>query len=188
MSIFTETMTKAISDYRYLLRRSLDQVDRIQKLRDLGLKNPELYDNELSLFQAGQAIIQDIENKMIHRRTKKGYYVYSGIVQFCEYLKEYLANYEIENDRVVHRAQKASRALIQSIQLTTVSKEYLTDKIANQLIECNKIVVKFGSPEQWALQVHTLERQHRQNPGFYTHIIAHFRSLVSGKTEARTAA
>ena len=180
MSIFTETMTKAISDYRFLLRRYLDQVERMTKLQKLNLRDADIYENDLSLYETGQAIIKDIETNM--DSSCQGYYSYSGIGQFCTYLKEYLSNYHVENNQVMHRAQKASRALIKAIQLSALPRERLNDMVANQLCDCNKAVVIFGSQEQWALQMQTLARYQMQNPGFYTSIIAHLESLVSGKS------
>ncbi len=159
MSIFSETMTKAIGDYRFLLRRYLDQVERMTKLQKLNLRDAEIYDSELALFETGKAIIADIKENMINTPgVRNRYYSYSGIGQFCEYLEEYLNNYEIEGDQVVHRGQKASRALLKSIQLAAMPREILNEKIANELVECNKTIVECGSKEQWDLQLETLTR------------------------------
>ena|SRR3989338_1188982 len=179
MSIFSETMTKAIADYRFLLRRYLSQVDRMIKLHRLGLRDSDLYENDMALFTTGMAIVTDIEENMATQST--GYYSYSGVQQFCEYLKEYLSNYFIENDQVIHRAQKASRALLLAIQLTSTPRDKLDDAVLKQLFECNKTVVTFGSPEQCDLQLQTLLRQQAGNPGFYTRIIAHLESLIASK-------
>src|SRR3990167_5964239 len=118
MSIFSETMIKAVADYRLLLRRYLTQSERMAKLRALKLRDLSITDNDLTLYQAGKAIIEDIERNMAV--PNQGYYSYSGISQFCQYLTEYLDNYHIENDQVVHRAQKASRALIISAGKNTI--------------------------------------------------------------------
>lgn len=179
MSIFAETVTKAIGDYRYLLRRHLDQVDRMTKLQQLHLKDSATYKNDLALYNAAKAIISDIEENM--KMKNQGYYSYSGIDQFAQFLKEYLHDYLIEGGEVVHRARKASRALLQAIQLSALSKERLDEKIAKQFFECNKIVVDFGSKEQHQLHGDMLERQQANNPGFYTRIIAHFESLRHSK-------
>jgi hypothetical protein len=183
MSIFSETMTKAISDYRFLLRRYLKQVERMTKLQELNLRDSDIYESDLALYETGKAIIADIEKNMA--MPNQGYYSYSGIQQFCEYLKEYLQNYHIENNRVVHRAQKASRALITAIQLTALPREKLDESVAKKLLDCNKAVAGFGSQEQCELQLQTLARQQANNPGFYTRIIAHLESLMmSGSSSA----
>lgn len=177
MSIFSETMTKAIADYRFLLRRHLNQADRMTKLQQLHLRDLDIYESDLALYETGRAIIADIEQNM-SVSTHQGYYSYSGIRQFSDYLKEYLDNYYIENNQVVHRAQKASRALLTAIQLTALPRKNLDDTVAKKLFACNKTVVTFGSPEQRELQLQTLERQQAMNPGFYTRIIAHLESLM----------
>lgn len=182
MSIFAETMTKAITDYRFLLRRYLTQSERMAKLRKLKLRDSDTYESDLALYEAGRAVIADIEENMAV--PNQGYYFYSGISQFCDYMKEYLDNYHIENDQVVHRAQKASRALITAIQLTTLPRERLNDSIAEQLLDCNLTVVGFGSQEQCELQLQTLARQQVNNPGFYTRIIAHLESLMLSSSSA----
>ena len=48
---------------------------------------------------------------------EQGYYSYSGIQHFCDYLKEYLENYICEDEEIIHKAQKASRSLINVIHL-----------------------------------------------------------------------
>lgn len=179
MSIFSETMTRAISDYRTLLRRHLNQVDRMTKLHELNLRDADLYVSDVNLYEAGKAIVADMEAS--GATQLRGYYSYSGIRQFCEYLKEYLANYYIENNQLVHRAQKASRFLLESIQLATLPRERLDDSVAKQLVECNKAIVTFGSHEQCELQLQTLSRSQATNPGFYTRIIAHLESLMTSR-------
>ena len=182
MSIFAETMTKAIVEYRSLLRRYLKQSDRMAKLRKLKLRDLDSYETDLSLYEIGKAIIADMEENMV--KKSNGYYSYSGIQQFCEHLKSYLENYEVENNQVVHRAQKASRALLAAIQLTTLPREKLNDAIAKKLLDCNVTVATCGSCEQYELQLQTLVRSQENNPGFYTRIIAHLESLISSGNSA----
>jgi hypothetical protein len=183
MSIFSETMITAISHYRMLLRRHLTQVERMNKLHALKLKDSDSYASDVALYQIGIAIVKDMQENM--QTATQGYYTYSGISEFCNYLKEYLEDYYIENEQVIHRAQKASRALMTAIQLSGLPREQLTDRIAKQFLDCNTTVAGFGSTEQCELQLHTLMRQQANNPGFYTRIIAHLESLLlNGRTEA----
>src|SRR5688572_20276177 len=105
-SIFVETISKAISDYRQLLRRHLPQSDRMVKLMALNLKEPD-YDDHIALYLTARQIVQDIEINL--DSGPKNYYTYSGIDNFCRYLKKFLSNYIIEENQIIHRAQKASR-------------------------------------------------------------------------------
>ncbi len=85
MSIFSETMIKAISDYRLLLRKHLHQVERMMKLQKLNLRSSDIYESDLMLYETGKVIVADIEMNMA--MSSSGYYSYSGIQQFCIYLK-----------------------------------------------------------------------------------------------------
>ena len=113
MTIFSDTMKNSISIYRQMLRRYLQQAEHIIKLNQLNLKNPNLYENEVALYHTGYLIIADVKKNLGNANST--YYFYSGVRNFSKYLKEFLKefleNYEIENNRVVHRSQKASRAL-----------------------------------------------------------------------------
>lgn len=181
MSIFSATMNKAIGDYRFLLRRHLNQVERMTKLQKLHLRSAETYDSDLALYETGRAIIADIKETMMDMTPKKRqYYSYSGITQFCEYLENYLDHYEIEGDQLIHRGQKASRALMKSIQLIALPRESLGEGIVKELMECNKTIVACGSREQCDLQLQTLSRQQAFNPGFYVRIVTHLESLMLG--------
>lgn len=179
MSIFSETMVQAISEYRALLRRNLNQVERMIKLQQLGLRDSDLYENELSLYQTGLAIVADIKKNMVSESPS--YYAYSGVQQFCEHLCEYLSQYSIENDQIVHRTQKASRAVMNAVQWMSLPRERLDETMVKKFFECNKVVVLNGSKEQCELLLQTFSRQQMQNPGFYTRIIAQMESLLAGR-------
>lgn len=186
MSIFSETITKAINDYRALLRRYLTQPERMLKLSQLRLRDSETYKNDLSLYKVAHMIVTDVEHNMV--APNKGYYSYSGLQQFAQYLREYLDHYEIEENQVIHRAQKASRALLQSIQLTGLSKERLDERVVKKLFTCNEIIVSFGSDEQCDLQRQVLDRQRAINPGFHSRIIFHLESLLAKRSGKQSAA
>ena len=172
MSIFTETVTRAISEYRRMLRRHLEQSDRLRKLDELRLKDQGLYENDVKLYQTAWSVIKDIEENL--KPDNSGYYAYSGIGKFCEYLKEYLNNYEIESEQIVHRAQKASRALVKAIQYATLPSDRLDDKIAQEILECNQLIAMYGSEEQKMLHRDNLERQVETHQSFYTSLLRHF--------------
>lgn len=176
-TIFAQTIAKAISDYRLILRRYLSQAERISKLSQLRLKDSHIYDNDVSLYHAAKTIVEDIEQNM--EIPDQGYYSYSGMLKYCEYLKEYLDNYEIENGKVIHRAQKASRALIEAIQLATLSDERLNENVAKDFEKCNQIIAECGSPEQRELHLNNLERREMHNESFYQPILQHFKALLT---------
>ena len=172
-----QAMKRSIGDYRLLLRRYLGQVERMSRLQKLRLKESDTYRSELNLYNTGHAIVDDMEKNMTAAVT--GYYSYSGIQQFCQYLKEYMGNYHVEEGRVVHRGQRASRALLLAIQMAALPVGSLTEEVRHKLIECNKAVVAFGSREQCELHQQTLSSQKTKNSVFFTGIIENFESLMA---------
>ena len=180
MAIFLNTMVKLVKEYRTLLRRQLTQAERMVKLRDLGLGKRIMQYDEVTLYNAGQAIIADLENA--ETQKKQGYYTYSGMKQFQAYLKNYLSHYCVENDRVVHRAQKASKALLTTIQLTGQSQEqYDANALLEHLLNCNAVIVDFGSPEQYKMQKQIFKNKKEIDPSLYGRAIAHLESLVTNR-------
>src|SRR5262245_54822199 len=111
MSIFIKAMSKAISDYRQILKKYLSPDARTQKIKELKLRDPKIFKSELSLYEVAQAIVADIEKNI--KVPDEGYYSYYGIVKFNQYLKEYLSHYILDNNVVTHKEQKASRALVE---------------------------------------------------------------------------
>ncbi len=187
MSIFSETMKKGISIYRSMLRKYLPQAERVNKLQQLNLKNPQLYENEIALFHTGYTIVNDIEKNLAD--ATNGYYSYSGVSSFAHYLKSFLTNYEIEGQHVIHRSQKASRALVQAIQLLSLPPNKLTEEIADKLSQCNSVIASYGSKEQCELHHNTLQntirRQQEQNTAFYRSVLHNFQrhAAQNGGTE-----
>ncbi|MCH9644048.1 MAG: hypothetical protein K0U29_01895 [Gammaproteobacteria bacterium] len=165
MSIFAETVSKAISDYRYLLRRYLPQADRMHKLDELNLKDPSIYDNDASLYDVAWSIVKDIEANV--KIPSQGYYSYSGIEHYCTYLKEYLDNYEREGDAIIHKAQRASRALIDVIQLLMLPENRLSDSIAAKIKQYAETVAYYGSDEQKQVFRNSIDRQAEHNSEFF---------------------
>lgn len=171
-SIFSEAIARAISDYRYLLRRYLPQAKRMHKLAELKLNDSTIYENEPELYRVARQIIADIEKNM--DLTETGYYSYSGIAHFCNYLKDFMRNYDVDHGRVIHKAQKASKALIYVIQLFMKSENEFTPELTNEFMQCNKVIVENGSVEQQELYLSNLEKNTEAYPNFYHDILNDF--------------
>ncbi len=183
--IFIETIARAISDYRFLLRRHLKQAERRQKLAELNLKDPTIFDSAEKLYNIAWNIVNDIEGSV---EMPTGYYSYSGIVEFGKYLREYLESYFIENGRLVHSAQKASKVMIQAIQLMGLSEELFTADVADKLNRCNDIVVQYGSDEQKDMYETMLEQKLITHREFYTPIYDYFQQLLESGTSSTVVA
>ena len=64
MSIFAETIAAAIKEYRFYLRKTMKQADRMAKLAELKLKDVNIYSGDVVLYQTAQAIVADIQHNM----------------------------------------------------------------------------------------------------------------------------
>ena len=184
-SVFIETISKAISDYRQLLRRHLRQSERMSKLAELNLKNPD-YEDEVSLYRTAQCIVHDIETNL--DSGQKSYYTYSGVGNFGRYLKKYLSNYIIEGDNVIHRAQKASRALLDSIQLIGLPLSRLTPEILETINKNSMAIAHYGSEEQCELYKENLERYYRERGAFFGPLLRYFEEQLRHAKEVFEAA
>lgn len=173
--IFIETVARAIGDYRFMLRRHLNQVDRRKKLAELNLKDPTLFDSAIKLYEIAWKIVEDIESNI---DMPSSYYAYSGIAEFGKFLKEYLSKYEIEEGRLVHSAQKASKMMIQAIQILSLPVEQLTSKVTERLNQCSEIVAKYGSDEQKNMYEGTLEQHLIMKRDFFAPIYDYFQKLL----------
>ena len=181
--IFTETIARAIADYRFLLRRHLDQVERRKKLAELNLKDASIFNCSVKLYETAWKIVEDIEN---HVNTPSSYYAYSGIAEFGKFLKEYLSKYEIENGQLVHSAQKASKMMIQAIQYLSLPAEQLSTQVAERLNQCSEVVVKYGSDEQKNMYEGTLEQQLIVQREFFSPIYDYFQVLLEKDEEKKS--
>ncbi len=176
--IFIETIARAISDYRFMLRRHLSQSERRKKLAELNLKDPSIFDSPVKLFAVATQIVNDIETNV---ELPQSYYAYSGMAEFGKYLKEYLAKYEVEDGRLVHFAQKASKAMIQAIQLVALPEQRLTVEIEQKLNRCSDAVVKYGSQEQIDMYEGTLEQKLITHRDFFTPVYDYFERLIQNE-------
>ncbi len=148
---FLENMRKFIAEYRRKLRR-LSQPKRMSILRRLNLNDDNLYQNELAMYYAGKAIVSDVEQNL--SRLGSSNYHYSGVEHFVQHLKTFLNAYVIENNRLVHRSQKASTALVEAIQLLNMLDFH--PKFQEKMLQSNTMIASYGSSEQHALYKTTL--------------------------------
>lgn len=183
-SMFVETMSRAISDYRQILKKYLTPAQRAAKIAELRLKDPTIFDDEPALYQVVQDILCDIEKNI--RIPNEGYYSYYGIVRFSKFLREYVDNYTVDGEYVVHKAQKASNLLIKIIQLLSLPGEQLTETVAQQVIASHPLIIELSSREQLTIYNSTLERLSDKNKTFYRKIVNDFRTRV-GTTLAEAA-
>jgi len=181
--IFTETIARAISDYRSLLRRHLKQPERRKKLAELNLKDSTLFESAERLYVVAWSIVKDIETSV---DQPTGYYAYSGMAEFGKFLREYLSEYELEDGRLLHLAQKASKEIIKAIQYMSTSDERFTSDVVVGLNRCSRVVLSCGSQEQRDLYESALERQFLLRRALFTPVYNYFQSLLEDEAAVGT--
>lgn len=185
LSLFSDTISKAISDYRRLLRRFLPQAERMAKLMELNLKELD-YDEEIALYHMAQRIIQDIETHM--DSGEKNYYTYSGVGNFGHFLKSFISDYMIEHGHVIHRAQKASRALLDTIQIVSSSSVELNQGTLDSVNRNSDIIAHYGTEDQCDLHKENLERYYRERGAFFGPLLHYFNEQLNETQSVSEAA
>ena len=185
MSIFSNTMLQMINEYRILLKKTHSQPERVKIQIQLNLKNPQLYRDEAKLYQLGMVVHKQLQNTLSERK-QHGYYSYSGHQKFSSHLGEFLSGYVLENNKVIHRAQKASSAMIKSIQILSQSEDTLSKSTTEKIKQCNVSIHTMGTQEQHVQYTQTLGRLAKSNPGSerYSVTLHHFLTLKGSPAQA----
>jgi hypothetical protein len=151
--IFKDMALKALGDYRKLVARYIEKEEASVLLKKMDVARPRKSDADIELMHTLIKIRTWLEEKI--QSNPRGYYSYSGIEQYRIYLDEFLKQYHILSNRVVHKAQKASSAMLSIIQITGTPKASLSDTTADRLKNFCHDLILFGSREQ-KLQVQAL--------------------------------
>lgn len=169
MTVFYYIILKAINGYKAMLRRNLTAVECTTKVRRLGIKRAYIKNaNEIKLYEIGLKIIDELEQHITTSSTReKSVNFYYGAEEFLQYLKKLLAEYTIENDKIVNTAQKSSCALVNAIQLIDKAKEKLTDEIAQQIHHCGLVIAKYGNKEQKRILKRIISGEQPQHLNFF---------------------
>ena len=181
-TLFIETVRKAVFSYRQLLQRHLDREQRRAKLEALGLRGEVNFDSDVVLLGLANAIVDDIEANM--GSTKEGgCYAYSGVETFKDYLKQFISDYEVEGDSVVHRGQRASRSLLEAIQLLGLPSTQLTPVILKKLRSCNKVLADYADERQTEQYRSALINDRQEGIHFYDSLLREFEALYQARFE-----
>ncbi len=155
MSTFSKYILKLLNDYKRLLRRYVSTTEREKIIINLGIKRKSLkFDNDVILYNKAYRVIQDIEYWT--EKTQRTAAEHSGVDEFYQHLKNYLSQYRVENNLIVHVTQKISCALVQAIQLA--SSKHLTEEDLSKLENCIQSVKKYGSADQQSVLLKALKQ------------------------------
>lgn len=147
MSIFSEAILKLLNDYKRLLKRYVSTKEREDAIINIGIKRKSLkFDNDVILYNKAHRVLKEIEylTSSLNRPATE----YSGIKEFYEHLKNYLAQYRVDNNKIVHIHQQVSCALVQAIQIIAMPPAKLCENKLSLLDDCIQIIIKFGTEDQ----------------------------------------
>lgn len=159
---FAESVLKAISDYKLLLRKIYKTREAASKIKSLGLKRKQLRGstaNDMHLYSIALEIIDNLEEYVAKHGKSKSYF---GAEQFLNQLKNFLVPYVIEDNRVIHAEREAARVTVTAIQLATLPKEKLSKEKMDALIKCVDIIDKYGTIELIAILNDTIKEHKKE--------------------------
>lgn len=146
---FNNAILKAISDYKLILRKTMSTSQCTSKMQELGIKRQHVKKaDEVMLYQLGLKIKDELRKQIDPKKNGKTNNFYHGAGEFLQHLENLIANYRVENGRVVHVGRQVSCVLVEAVQLITFAKEKLVAKEADKVIAYSKIVATHGSVEQ----------------------------------------
>lgn len=149
MNDFSTKILKAISDYKFILRKNLPLSQCNTKMRELGIKRKTMRGvDEAGLHKIGLKIICDLKKQVNLGKNEKSNNSYQGSKEFLQYLEELYSSHHIDQGNVVHFGQKSSSALLDAIQLIAMAKGEFTVGIIEQIKLYGDIVTAHGTEEQ----------------------------------------
>lgn len=162
MSIFSGHILKSLNDYKRLLRRYLSTTERGKAIINLGIKRKSLkFDSDVILYNKAHRVLKDIEywSAKLNRVATE----YSGIDEFYQYLSNYLSQYRVENNVIVHVNQRVSCALVQAIQIIALPHSELSDSNLLKLDDCIETVAQLGTKDQKTMLAKALRKSSADN-------------------------
>ncbi|HVV68465.1 MAG TPA: hypothetical protein VHE99_05455 [Gammaproteobacteria bacterium] len=175
MHNFSQTAIKLLNDYKNILKKNLYSQEIDKKLAQAGLdKRLPRRDSELY-----RLLVKVIKKASLEENSTPSRLRYSGIDHFAQHMKSVLDNYRLENGRVIHAAQTASRAMIEAIQLIPLPEARLTESVAAKLDQCAQMIARYGVDEQKKIFMNSLKTHLPRQADFFTPLLNKFREYLA---------
>lgn len=175
MQNFTQSASKLLLEYRNLIKKHY-LVDNIQKLTAVGL-NKKIPVNDADLYGMIAKIIHVEEQECL---AIKPTLRYSGVSRFLDHLKEFIAEFRLLNGKVIHPGQASSRAILEVIQLLSLSIDRLNGEVSGRIENSLWLIAKFGDEMQKSQLFKALEKQIERQANYFTPLLnkySHFLNL-----------
>lgn len=147
---FSEIALKIISDYKLLLRKIYPIGEATMKIRDLGLKRNQLDKHDsVFIYNVVKRIIEHLSEYVTEKKKSHAYFF--GAEELLQYTSDFMSDYQVFNDKLIHTSREASRAVIDVIQIVSLPEGKLTKDIFERLSKCVSFVSKYGKMEHITL-------------------------------------
>lgn len=148
---FSEVALKIISDYKLLLRKIYYVEEAALKIKELKLKRSQIKRNDnIFLYNVVKGIHNHLERYVVDKGKSSPSYFF-GADELLQYTTNFMSNYQIVEDKLLHVSREASRAVIEVIQIVALPEHKLTKEIYKRLFKCVGFVSKFGKIEHITL-------------------------------------
>lgn len=140
MMPFADVVLKAISDFKLLLRKLYPAREASSKIKSLRLKRTHVREaSDIELYDTAMRIVKNLEEYVATHGKSTSYF---GADDFLNYIKNILATYTVEGDKVIRPEREASRAVLTAIQLITLNEP--TKGQIEEFLQCAKFISKYG--------------------------------------------
>lgn len=148
MSTFSINITKLLEEYKGILRKMLPLKEANAKIYRLKLVNKQLSQvtKDAVLYKIAHGVVNDAQ-KLTKEFANQPSYSFK-LFDYSEQLKNILNDVCVEDDKVIHPKQEASRRVLEAIQLLSLPQTKLNSKLLERLKNCTDIVYKYGAPDQ----------------------------------------
>lgn len=148
MSTFSINITKLLDEYKSILRKMLPLKEANAKIYRLKLVNKQLSQvtKDITLYKIAHNVISDA-NKLTKELANHQSYSFK-LFDYAEQLKNTLNDFCIEDEKVIHPKQEASRRILEAIQLLSLPNTKINSALLERIKTCTEAVSKYGSPEQ----------------------------------------
>lgn len=170
---FAKNIQSLLNEYKIIIKKHLTHEEWTYKIKDLGLKRKVLKsDDEITLYRKANKVAEDIFTRLKNEANTPSWY--SGLDEYCQHLKNVLNEYQIDNHKIIHTSQCASRAIVEAIQLIKLPNANLNAEIAKKLENCGHIIARYGTREQQEIFAKTLENFQQSDVNFFMPLLHSF--------------
>lgn len=181
MAHFRDEVLKLICGYKKITKRQLPQGEASKKFEKLGIKQRQLATaSDISLYYTAIKILDNLNTAL--KNSHPTTYEHSGIVSLKEELNRILDEYIVQKHEVLNKRFTGSRAMLNAIQLINApfsQKNY--EKLEHNL----NSIKSFGTPEQLAKIIQTLQNKPENYQPYLNQLIETYKNLPGSNITQR---